>query len=84
MFSLRQVVFFSCHVISELAELYKSWTSACFDYLSIALKEFEKKVFFGISETSVNWLKGVIYLFFSNVISLRSFKTKKNPFCSHK
>ena len=35
---------FSCHIISEVGKLRKSWISTCYDYLSIALKEFEERV----------------------------------------
>lgn len=64
---------FSCHIISEVEKLLESWISTCYDYLSIALKEFEERVSCGISETNGNWFKGVIYLFLSNVIPLKNF-----------
>lgn len=54
---------FSCHIISKMEKLLGSWIGACYDYLSVALKVFEEKVSFATSETSVNWLKGAIYLF---------------------
>ena len=74
--SLCWEVLFSFHIITELEELQESWISACCDSLSIALKEFERRVFSG---PSVNWLKVVIYVFLSDVIPLRAFKLK-NPF----
>ena len=45
---------FSCHIISEVEKLLESWISTCYDYLSIALKEFEERVSCGISETNGN------------------------------
>lgn len=65
--------YFSGRIISEIEKLSEFWISACYDYLSIALKEFEERVSFGIYESSVDLFKGVISFFLSDVSPLKPF-----------